>query len=157
MSSIIRRNGWQWFPIGLIASMAVVFAVNGAMVAWALTTFPGAADGGGFEESNRYDQVLERVAAQRALGWQLDASMLAAHPRLQLRGPDGAPLRSAMVSGHAQRPLGPAQTTALRFDEVAPGDYVADRDLPAAGQWDLMLDVSEGGHRLAQTRRVLVP
>ena len=156
------RRGWQWFPLGLIASMAVVFAVNGAMVTWALTTFPGAAPDDGYDISNRYDAVLERLAAQRALGWSVDVHLRGPRPELVLRDRDGAPLIGARATGAALRPLGPPHRHELHFTEVTAGHYLADIDLAEPGQWDLLVavvhpDAHGQDQRWAQTQRVRAP
>jgi hypothetical protein len=45
----MTSSAWRWFPLGLFASMALVFAVNGYMVYVSLSSFPGAAGTDGFE------------------------------------------------------------------------------------------------------------
>src|ERR1039457_524351 len=76
-----RRSAWRWFPLWVALSLLVVIIVNGGMMWAALSTFPGAAGSDGFDLSNNYDKVLDRVAQQQALGWTVQASVAAdAHP-----------------------------------------------------------------------------
>ncbi len=151
------RSGWQWFPIGLVAAMAVVFVVNGAMVTWALTTFPGAAPDDGYDISNRYDAVLDRVARQRALGWSVDVRLRGPRPEVVLLDRTGAPLAGARITGAAQRPLGPPHRQTLKFVEIEPGHYLADVDLTEAGQWDVLIAAIHQQQHWAQTQRVRAP
>ncbi len=148
---------WRWFPWALAASMGVVVAVNIAMVSFALHTFPGQAGSDGFDLSNHYDQVLEKVQQQAALGWEV--RLLpgdAGRPVLVLTDRSGAPLRDAQVQATAERPLGPPETTHLVFRDAGRGRYVADAALTMPGQWELQLSASAQGHTIAATRRMVV-
>jgi nitrogen fixation protein FixH len=137
--------------------MSVVIVVNVFMAYSALHTFPGQAGRDGFDLSNRYDQVIERVQQQAALGWTVQAkSDDAGRPVLLLTHAGGAPLAGASVDAVAERPLGDAQTTHIAFREAAPGRFVGDAALPAKGQWDLMLTATAEGHDVTTTKRIVV-
>ena len=84
---------WRWFPHGLIATMGIVFVVNGYMVYDAYSTFPGISGKDGFDVSNEYKRVLETAQQQAALGWQLEAGVADDRfPVLRLTDRTGAPL-----------------------------------------------------------------
>jgi nitrogen fixation protein FixH len=152
-----RRSAWQWFPWALVASLGVVVAVNIVMVSFALHTFPGQAGSDGFDLSNHYDQVLETVRREAALGWDLRPMPSdAGRPVLMLTGRSGAPLRDAQVVGTAERVLGPPETVHLVFHDDGAGRYVADAALTMPGQWELQLSVGAQGHTIAATRRIVV-
>ena len=151
------RSLWRFFPIGVIAAIGVVVAVNGGMVYLALYGFPGQAGSEDFALSNHYDAVLERAQREAALGWTLAAQAdETGRPVVMLFGSDRTPLRGASVAGYAARPVGSPQSRRLVFSEKSAGRYVADVVLPQAGQWDLTLSASAEGHDLAATRRVVV-
>ncbi len=152
------RSLWRFFPLGLIAAMSVVFAVNGGMIWSALHTFPGAAGGDeGFALSNNYNAVLEQAQRDTALGWTVQAGIDGARrPVVTLAGGDGSPLRSVAVAASAERPLGAPHPQRLAFHETDAGQYVADSALTLPGQWDLTVSASAGGHDMAVTRRVIV-
>lgn len=147
---------WRWFPHGLIASMAIVFAVNGYMVYDALQTFPGQAGQDGFDLSNEYGRVLATVQQQSALGWGIEAGMTATrYPVLRLTDRAGAPLANAAIDARAERPVGPAQATVLAFRQLEAGRFQADTAL-FSGQWDILLTVRSDGKLYSATRRVTV-
>jgi nitrogen fixation protein FixH len=152
------RSGWRFFPLAVIAAMAVVVAVNAGMVYAALHSFPGAAGGDeGFELSNHYDAVLAHARHEAALGWAMSAEADdEGRAVVTLLGRDGAPLHNASVNASAARPLGAPQTRTLGFHEAAGGRYVADTTLPVPGQWELTLSASVDGETMAATRRVIV-
>jgi nitrogen fixation protein FixH len=147
---------WRWFPVGLIAAMGVVFAVNGYMIYDALSTFPGAAGTDGFDLSNAYKHVLATAQQQAALGWQIEADVTPSRfPLIRLTDRNGAPLAAAAIDAQAERPVGPADSTALPFRSIGDGRYQADTSL-YAGQWDIKLTVHADGRLYSATRRVIV-
>lgn len=149
-------SAWRFFPWAIAAAIGVVVAVNGAMIWSALATFPGKAGRDGFDLSNRYNAVLARVEAQADLGWTVRASVdETRRPILQLADPGGLPLSGAVIVVTVQRPVGEAAVSTAVFQEISGGQYRAADALAGAGQWDLLLEVSVGGHSLTTTRRVL--
>lgn len=151
-----RRSPWRWFPLGITAAMLVVIAVNGYMIWQATSTFPGSAGEDGFDLSNAYGKVLDRAAAEAALGWSVKAELDGARPVLRLTTRDGAPLAGAQVTAQAERPLGPPDRTRLTFHAARDGSYVSTEPLPAIGQWDLLLTVTRDGQVFHATPRVVM-
>jgi len=152
---MVRGFGWERFPLYLIASMLVVFAVNGRFIYKAVTTFPGEASGDDFDLSNRYDAVLQNVARQAALGWKIDAKVDRAALHLFLKAKDGGKLVGAQVAADVMRPMGPEHLQQVVFVEHAPGVY----DAPVAletGQWDAMLRIEAGHDKMRVTQRIIV-
>lgn len=147
---------WRWFPAGLIAAMGLVVAVNGYMVYDALETFPGQAGQDGFDLSNEYQRVLATAQQQAALGWHVEAETAGGRvPVLHLTGRDGAPLDGVTIDAKAERPVGPADSTALSFRAVGNGRFEADKSL-FSGQWDILVTIRAAGHTYSTTRRVVV-
>ena len=154
----MHTSFYRFYPWIVAAGMSVVVAVNIGMVTAALHTFPGQAPGGeGFDLSNRYNAVMERVRQQSALGLAIAAEAdPSAHPVLSLRDAANAPVANAHIVATADRPVGAPQTTDVRFRETSPGRYVGDVSLPARGQWELLFTASAGGHDMTATRRIVV-
>jgi nitrogen fixation protein FixH len=151
------RNLWRHFPWFVTAAMTVVVAVNLYMAYAALHTFPGDAGSDGFDLSNHYDAVLDHVRREAVLGWTLQANIdPTGHPLVVLEDRSGGGLAGAAIAATAQRPLGDPRTMLLRFQEVAPGHYLAAAALEEKGQWDLELSATAGGHEFSTTRRIVV-
>jgi nitrogen fixation protein FixH len=146
---------WKNFPRYMVLAMGLVVAVNVRFIYVAVSTFPGAATQDDFDTSNRYNAVMDAAAAQAALGWRETATTTGRHVTLDVSGPDHAPLSGATLTVQTVRPLG--DTPALPFPvlEARPGHFIGVMDLPAAGQWDLVLRVSQHGHVAHVTRRVV--
>jgi len=149
-----RRIGWARYPYWFALLMLGVASVNGVMVWRALSTFPGETRQDGFDLSNRYDAVLAEAKQQDALGWNVKAQAQDGIVRVFL-GHGGQPLADAAVTATAERPLGDPLPQKLTFAPVGGGWYQADVALPVA-QWDVMLLLVEGGHKVHVTRRVIV-
>ena len=148
---------WRFFPWFVAAAMTAVVAVNFGMVYAALHTFPGNAGGDGFDLSNHYNLVLDRVERQSALGWAVRAEDAnAGHPIIVLTDRSGAALAGAALRGTAARPVGDPRTTNIEFSETSPGRYIGAETLDEKGQWDLQLSATASGHALSTTRRIVV-
>ena len=151
----MERTAWRWFPHFLALGMAVVFAINAWMVVEAMSSFPGAAGKDGFDLSNHYDQILSAAEQQAALGWQLDAALDdSRRPELQLFDRTAAPIDGALIEAHAERPVGPVESTPLTFHALGHGAYQSDTTL-FSGQWTILMTVHAGGKVITTTRRVV--
>lgn len=148
--------GWNRFPHYLIAAMLVVVAVNVRFITIAVRSFPGEVTKQDFETSNHYDAVLERAAAQAALGYKIALRAEPGQLVLALRDRAGAAVGGAAISATIRRPLGDPDRQALHFAEIAPGQYRA-AAAPGSGQWDVDLVIGAGTNRLVRTERVVLP
>jgi nitrogen fixation protein FixH len=121
----------------------------------AVVSFPGTAGTDGFDLSNGYKRVLDAVANQAALGWRIQAALDdTRRPVLYLTDKFGAPLTTAEIEAHAERPIGPVETTRLAFRPAGEGRFQADTTL-FSGQWDIMLTVRANGQSFNTTQRVV--
>lgn len=151
-------RGWGWFPWIVAGSMATVVAVNGALLYFAKSTFPGAAATKPYEVGAAYNNVLADAARQEALGWRLGTSIDAEHVVLMFVDRDGKQLKDLTITGTIARPVGSEAAYPLSFKAGADGVYRADQPLPARGQWELKLAARENG-KIAYTaaRRIITP
>ena len=158
MTAIRIPAGWNLFPYAIIAAMGVVVAVNGAMIWWALATFPGKTGRDGFDLSNQYNAVLSRVEDQAKLGWTARTAVLPdKRVAVTLTKPSGEPFPGAIVEGIAERPVGAGAPVPLIFQDRGTGRYLSDVALDLSGQWDVQLSVHAGAQALMTTQRVIVP
>jgi nitrogen fixation protein FixH len=156
MAARRRRNLWPFFPWFIAAAIGVVIAVNCFMAYSALHTFPGNAGSDGFDLSNHYNAIIERVKQEAGLGWAVQAEAdQTGHPVVMLTDRSGAALAGAEVEAIAQRPLGDRRTRQVRFTEVSPGHYHGDVTLDESGQWELEIWVIADGKEFSATRRIM--
>ena len=126
LGALPPRTVWRFFPLFVALAMSVVIAVNAGMIYAALHTFPGNAGSDGFDLSNHYDRVLDRVARQAAMGWRLTADANASGlPSIVLTDRDGAPLTGARFDAVATRPVGAQMTTQMPFTRSHPAVTLA--------------------------------
>ncbi len=108
MAARPSRSLWLLFPWFIAAAMSVVIAVNCFMAWSALHTFPGNAGSDGFDLSNRYNAIIQRMKQEAGLGWGVAAQVdQAGHPVVVLTGSvrrRHSP--GATIEAIAQRPLG---------------------------------------------------
>ena len=115
-----------------VAAFGVVVAANLVLAAFAIGTFPGLETRNSYVASQRFE--ADR-AAQKALGWTVDASVANGALRLAIADRDGDPVNPAKISATIGRATHVAEDVALAFvfDGVA---LAAPVDL-APGNWNL--------------------
>ena len=151
------KSAWRYFPWITALAMGLVVAVNAGMMWSAFTTFPGAAQSDGFDLSNEYDRILAAKEKQNEAGWQVNAIAEQGLPVVRLSKISGGLVEGAQVEATAVRPVGPVNRSEIVFRQSGDGRYLGAEPLPLHGQWDLMLRVSLGGHKMRVTRRIVVP
>lgn len=117
-----------------LSAFGIIIAVNMAMAYFAVNTFPGLEVRNSYVASQGFN---ERLAAQRALGWQTDAQMRDRSLRVEITDAQGRPARVAEFTAILGRPTTEREdiTPDFVFDGRA---WVADVDVDY-GNWDLRL------------------
>lgn len=136
--------------VGMLAFFGIVFAANGALVFFALETFPGLAADHPYEAGLAYNQVLQTAREQRARGW---TSTLAVDDRggkitVRIAAPGGTPIEGLRTRVTFRRPLGEEHLYTVVLGEQSPGTYVAAATLPLAGRWYAVVEAARGGQRI---------
>ena len=153
-----QGKGWGWFPWAIGASLAAIFAINGTLLYFAKTTFPGVAATKPYEVGAAYNRVLANAARQDALGWTLTTRVEGGRLALQLVDHDGKRLDHLSVTGTIVRPVGGDGARALNFSPDVDGVYRSIEPVPAPGQWDLKIAAREGEAVVYKAaRRLLAP
>ena len=113
--------------------------------------FPGVISHDFQKKEALYNEYLHQVERQRQRGWQIQKGWLtepvAGEPavfRVAARTRMGEPLTGATVAGQFLRPSGSALDVAFALTEREAGVYEATLKLPAAGVWNLVLQVRQG-------------
>jgi len=133
--------------IGVLAFFAVVFAANGALVFFALDSWPGLVAERAYDAGLAYNRVLETARAQRARGW---VSTLAVDDGgqsvvVRIAAPGGTPVEGLATRVTFRRPLGDERARTVALIERAPGTYVAATALPLAGRWYAIVEAARDG------------
>lgn len=156
----------RWIPWAFVGFFAVVAAVQAVMIWLAIESFSGLGTDSPYERGLGYNRTLAAEAAQVALGWQVglvwEAGTTASDPgagrlTLELADKSGAPLGDATAHAILHRPVGPELRVEARLIEETPGRYAAMLILPAAGNWDVDLDLLAGTDRYHLTQRIFAP
>lgn len=152
----------RWIPWGFVGFFLVVFAANGALVAFALNSWTGVETESAYEQGLRYNAALEAAKAQRELGWsaELDyASEGAQRGRLGLllRDAEGRGIHGAAVVARFVRPSHEGHDFEAPLREVGDGRYAASVTLPLAGLWEIRMKAERGEVRFLASERIVAP
>ncbi len=144
-----RERSGRWIPWMFVLFFAVIFAVNGTMVWYALESWTGLDDAEYYNDGVTYDRNIDAERRAEALGWHADlkASRVdeATHELLLgVTDRDGRPVSDATIGARLRRPTQAALDTPLTFQPAAPGQYRARVALPAPGLWEAHIRVVRG-------------
>lgn len=135
-------TGWHMTGI-VVAMFGLVIAVNVLMASYAIGTFGGTVVDNSYVASQRFNDWLAEARAQRALKWNVDATVDGDRVVIvTVLAPHG-PLSDAVVTVRATHPLGRMPERDLAFRSVGNGRFVSTTALPA-GRWLLRVDVRRG-------------
>lgn len=156
---MVPRNPDWWIPWSFVAFFAVIVAVNGALVFFALDSWTGLETTDAYGKGIHYNRVLDAEAAQRALGWH---AALAVNPRpsgetvvtVRLRDRSGGALDGARVGIRFVRPTKAGYDVSVALRPRGKGLYGARVKLPLAGQWILQIRAERTGRKAVWSRRV---
>jgi nitrogen fixation protein FixH len=128
--------------------------------------FPGVVSHDFHKKESLHNQYLQQFEHQRERGWQVRQGWLddpvADRPtafRVAAQTRDGKPLAGAAVTGEFLRPANSHLDIAFDLAERAPGVYETELQLPAAGLWNMVLNIRQGeeSHEVRANTRVLEP
>lgn len=150
-----------WIPALFIGAMSLVVAVNGIMVYFATSTFPGLDTDKAYVHGLAYNETLRESKASEALGWTATATVIDGRLAVDLRTEDGGAVTGIDLRGRIVRPA----TTSMDREIVMsphpsqPGRYETSLDLPGRGLWELRLVAADarGGTTWQSVHRVIVP
>jgi nitrogen fixation protein FixH len=145
--------------LAFVAFFAVVIAVNGIFVVLSLDSFPGVETEDAYRKGIAYDRVLDADAAQRALGWRVEAAWRTAGPArgrivAQARDRNGSLITGLAASVILRRPVRADEDRSVTLNEDSPGVYGAEITLPGAGNWEAEVRL---GPEFILRQRIIVP
>jgi nitrogen fixation protein FixH len=155
LSATDLRNRYLWivFPFMFL----FVLVANGALVYYALSSWPGLAFENPSERGRKFNQVLHEEEKETQLGWKFQ--IVPADNSVEVRASDaaGRALNDLALTGRLVRPLGKIADRPLEFRATAPGVYRAPVEFEARGQWEVRIAAIRDGERAHDAQRFLVP
>jgi nitrogen fixation protein FixH len=148
---------------GLLAMMAVIVAANVTMITLAYKTSPGLVVDDYYEKGKNYNKSLEKMAAQKALAWDVHLSnpeKIEAGEKtgygLTILDKSRSPLLADKVEIYAFRPSDVAADFSAQMIAQAEGKYAGDMIFPLPGVWDLVVNIVKGDDQFEITKRIFV-
>lgn len=150
----------RYIPWIFAAGMALVVAVNGVLVYFAVGTWSGLVVEKPYERGVQYNRLLDAETRQAALGWNFDIAFDTARGMtlLVVKASDvaGRPLSGLSLRATVERPVEKEQHVAMLFTEQEPGRYTATVEPLRPGQWQARLVAERGSDSVAVAHRQVV-
>lgn len=138
----------------IVSFFAVIIAVNGTMLGFAVNTFGGLVVGNSYVASQHFNEDVAAARAQPIRGWSLDVTARSETVNLSVRDRDGAVIEGLDLSLHIIRPTHERDAVILPLAEGAAGSY-SGRTALGPGRWTGTLSTADGQTRsLTFTHRV---
>lgn len=149
------RRG-KWIPWAFAGAMGLVFAVNGILIYYAVSTFTGVTVPHAYERGRGYEAVIAEAARQDALGWTAEVSLTGGALRVVATDRAGRPV-SGRVEGVLLRPIEGLEVP-LVFAPTGGGRWAAQVAPPERGQWEARLTLFGPNETPFDIRhRIMVP
>ncbi|MGE0154886.1 MAG: FixH family protein [Reyranellaceae bacterium] len=157
-----QSDRYRWIPWVFVGAMAVVVAVNGGLVYFAIREPVGIIVKNPYQDGLRYNEKLAERREQAALGWQVAAAVdgkAGAGPfdvRIEARDRSGSPLSALSGKVRFERPVERLGAIETELTPLGNGQYVAAVRLPRPGQWELTVDFTDGTAQHSSSTRISV-
>ncbi len=150
----------RWIPWALSSIFAAFLLANGIMIYFAAASWTGVGTENAYERGLAYNQTLDALRAQEALGWQVAAELRPlgngeARVEVALSDRDGHPVAVRRVRARLERPTHEGYDREADLRDLGGGLYGGAIALPLPGQWDLKILVEHAGGLHQTTRRVM--
>lgn len=149
----------RWIPWAFVAFFGVVLAVNVTMIVVGFATWPGLDTTDAYQRGLAYDRAIEAANAEAVLGWDADLAVSREGPgralvEVALSDRDGNLIEDARVRARLVRPTHEGQDLELDLPHHQGGRYLAEVELPLAGQWEVRVVADHRGQRRHLVERV---
>jgi nitrogen fixation protein FixH len=144
----------------MIAFFAIIVGVNVFMAHAAISTFGGVETASSYHAGQMFEHDVAMAKAQDAQHWQVDAKLTRAADGTMLidiaaHDGAGAPVSGVAASAQFARPTDRRLDRTITVRQTGPGRFVGSTDL-AAGQWDLVIELSRQDERLFRSKNRVV-
>ena len=151
-------TGWTVFAC-LVAFFAVVIGVNAIMIRAAVTTFGGVETESSYKAGLAFSREVAAAEAQDRRHWDVRAVVTPGRDgqRIEVtaRDAEGRPLPGLTALARFSHPADRRADLVLDMHEIASGRFAAMAG-PAAGQWDLVIELLRDGERVFRSRSRVV-
>jgi nitrogen fixation protein FixH len=146
--------------IYLLAFFGLVFVMNGVMIKLAIDTLPGTEVDSAYAASLSYNAEIRASHDQDARGWRVVGNVQrgpdgVAAIRVEARDARNVPLTGVAFAARLMRPADRRGDRAVDLSEREAGLYSGRASDVAPGQWDLVLEATNGTERLFLSRNRL--
>ena len=153
-----QLKGWMVLAM-LIAFFGTVAAVNGLMIHYAISTFPGVDDDKAYEHGLAYNKDIAAAEHQNQLGWKVDGQFTRelgglASIRISIKDAEGSAVSGLALSAQLEFVPDGRRDLTLAFNEINPGEYRG-QIKAEAGSWLLDLTAAKGGETLYRSKNRL--
>jgi nitrogen fixation protein FixH len=151
-------TGWTVF-VCLVAFFAVVAGVNAIMIRAAVSTFGGVETESSYKAGLAFSRELAAAKAQDSRHWDVRAVVTPGQTgrliEVTARDADGRLLAGLTALARFSHPADRRADMVLDMLEAGSGRFVAMAE-PAAGQWDLVIELLRDGERVFRSRSRVV-
>ena len=145
-----------WF----LGFFALVFAVNGALVKAATSTFGGVETSSSYKAGLMFKQDIAAAERQDALNWRVDGKIVrvgvgGAMLDISARNEKGTPLTGLAAKARLAHPADERLDHVVTLDRVGPGQFHGEAQAHVrarAGQWELIIDLYRDDVRMFRSR-----
>lgn len=159
MIRIVRARDGAWIPWAFVAAFLVVIAANATMAAFAFGSWTGIETRDHYRKGLAYNEELQAVRRQAALGWQGDVAYSGGgeggRVEFTLRDRAGAPVAGAVVRAAFVRPTSEGHDFELPLDSLGGGRYAARVALPLPGLWEVRVAAERGADEARFKERIV--
>lgn len=150
----------RWVLALVVLFFGAIFAVNGAMVYYALSTFPGLEVASSYKAGQDYESEIAAGRDQAARGWRVDGDVVpqGSGARIAFHFADaaGADLHGLAVAIRLVHAVDPTHDHAATLVETGSGLYAAALPDVPDGHWRLSVEARRDGERLFKSRNELL-
>lgn len=154
-----RRLTGRGVLLWLLAFFGVIFAVNGAFIYYAVSTFPGLEVESSYKAGQEFENEVLAGKAQAERAWTVDAAVRPAgndaSVEIHFRDKAGADLHGLDVRVRLIHAVDPDHDHSANLPEVASGTYRAVLPNVKDGMWSLTIEAYKGTERLFLSRNQL--
>jgi nitrogen fixation protein FixH len=143
-------------PALFVAGLAIVVAVNGTMMWFAISSFSGLYSDHARDRGVHYNNIVAEQRARDALGWRVVPVWKDGRIQVTLLQKTGAPLEGAHLVAELVRPTEKRAPVPVVWSDKGNGQFSGEVTLPERGNWDIDIVVDAQGHRFAETRRMFL-